>query len=360
MSRRVEAVRTRAWFVLVALGGVTACIGPGVYECETDLECGGGAAICTQDGYCGFPNQDCKSGYEYAEHSGPGLGGECVPAAEAESTGEDDEDSGSTSSTDETGDGSGDTMDTGESGETGTESECGNAMLDEGEICDVDIPNATCAKDCQSYDCVEGWDDCNGSALDGCEIDLTQPTSCGSCSNVCDAPGCNDGACPMLVFITSQAWSPSQMGGVAGADAKCAAEANANELDGTYKAWIATGMSYPSKDFAGSDQPYLRPDGAVVAMSFADLLDGFLEAPIMLTLDLVEPADTQQCKQSVWTNVTEAGIFSASQACQSFTGSAEQELGFTGNWTAVDSKWTIGCTDWCTSSHPLYCFQQSP
>lgn len=364
--RPVEVARPRTWLVLAALASATACIGPGVYECETDLECGGGAAVCTQNGYCGFPNSDCKSGYEYAEHSGPGLGGECVPEQEVDSTGEEDDGSGSTDSTDstgttdETGDSGSETPDTGESEETGAEPECGNSILEDGEVCDLNIDNAACAKDCQSYDCVEGFDDCNGAAQDGCEADLTQPTSCGTCDNVCDALGCNDGECPMLVFLTTQSWSAAEMGGIAGADAKCVAAADAKNLGGTYKAWIGTGASYPSKDFYGSDQPYLRPDGTMVALDFNDLFDGFLDAPIMFTLDLVEPAPTMMCPNAVWTNVRETGIYQASQACQSFTGSMNNEIAVTGNWTAVDGTWTEGCFDACTSSHPLYCFQQDP
>ena len=45
--------------------------------------------------------------------------------------------------------------------------------------------------------CAPGWADCDGNPDDGCETDITQPTNCGSCGDVCPAnlPVCAAGAC---------------------------------------------------------------------------------------------------------------------------------------------------------------------
>ncbi len=49
---------------------------------------------------------------------------------------------------------------------------------------------------CAVYGCVPGHADCNASAVDGCETDLMSPTTCGSCTTVCQTaphavPSCN-------------------------------------------------------------------------------------------------------------------------------------------------------------------------
>ena len=59
---------------------------------------------------------------------------------------------------------------------------------------------ATCSGGTCGFACVANWGDCNGQATDGCERDLTQPATCGSCTNACTAPAhahatCTAGAC---------------------------------------------------------------------------------------------------------------------------------------------------------------------
>lgn len=60
--------------------------------------------------------------------------------------------------------------------------------------CDNDcskLPHVTGATSCQSGKCslisacAPGWSDCNGSASDGCETDMTTATHCGSCTTTC-------------------------------------------------------------------------------------------------------------------------------------------------------------------------------
>jgi hypothetical protein len=41
---------------------------------------------------------------------------------------------------------------------------------------------------CTAATCDPGWGDCNGKSEDGCETDLTLPTSCGSCATACSEP----------------------------------------------------------------------------------------------------------------------------------------------------------------------------
>ena len=50
---------------------------------------------------------------------------------------------------------------------------------------------------CRVSGCEEGFDDCDGDASNGCETDLTRPTSCGSCTRNCptEAKFCDKGQC---------------------------------------------------------------------------------------------------------------------------------------------------------------------
>jgi hypothetical protein len=54
----------------------------------------------------------------------------------------------------------------------------------------------TCEAGLCGFVCDAGWEDCNGLAEDGCEADLTSPTTCGSCTNMCAVgEACVDGVC---------------------------------------------------------------------------------------------------------------------------------------------------------------------
>ena len=55
--------------------------------------------------------------------------------------------------------------------------------------CDTTNATPTCSASgaCAIKACDPGHDDCNGSATDGCEVDLTLSTSCGSCDGACNA-----------------------------------------------------------------------------------------------------------------------------------------------------------------------------
>ena len=41
---------------------------------------------------------------------------------------------------------------------------------------------------CEIASCAAGYADCNGIFPDGCETDISQPSDCGSCGNDCQAP----------------------------------------------------------------------------------------------------------------------------------------------------------------------------
>ncbi|HEY8432971.1 MAG TPA: hypothetical protein VIL20_31580 [Sandaracinaceae bacterium] len=64
---------------------------------------------------------------------------------------------------------------------------CGNACPNR--------PNSTrlCAGGSCDYSCNAGFGDCNGSASDGCEVNLdTNPAHCGACGRTCNLPNANE------------------------------------------------------------------------------------------------------------------------------------------------------------------------
>jgi hypothetical protein len=65
--------------------------------------------------------------------------------------------------------------------------------------CNLAHALATCdaAGDCAIASCRPGWADCDGVASNGCEADLTQAKTCGSCKTACSGstPVCSAGTC---------------------------------------------------------------------------------------------------------------------------------------------------------------------
>ena len=80
---------------------------------------------------------------------------------------------------------------------------------------------------------------------------------------------------PKIVFVTSTTYS-GNLGGLAGADAECQAQADSASLLGTFKAWISdsTTDATDTARFTRSIAPYLLPDGTLVANNFNHLVSG--------------------------------------------------------------------------------------
>jgi len=77
-------------------------------------------------------------------------------------------------------------------------------------------------------------------------------------------------------FVTSASFK-SNMGGLAGADGMCQAEADDPASivpSGTYMAWLSVGIDSPDTRFTKSSHPYVLPDGTKIAENYTDLTDG--------------------------------------------------------------------------------------
>lgn len=164
------------------------------------------------------------------------------------------------------------------------------------------------------------------------------------------------------VFVTSQFYN-GNLGGVAGADAKCMERAAAGGLEGTYKAWIAdtTAASAPATRFTKPTVPYRTLDGRVVAQNWNDLVDGSDGAgdTIITPINVNEGGGIITAGAGVYTNVNTDGTRRSSDpnfACQDWTST-------TGNGNvglpAQMTNWTTGYNNLCSNTMGrLYCFEQ--
>ena len=145
------------------------------------------------------------------------------------------------------------------------------------------------------------------------------------------------------------------MGGLAGADAICAARATAAGLSGTYLAWLSEGSTDEPRDRFTQSSPYARVDGTRVADSWADLTDTTILAPINVT----ETGSTIGGTRDVWSNILWTGAEKVgNDDCSNWTSTAG--LGWEGDHSQTNQTWaapSVGTTS-CANSNRLYCFEQ--
>ena len=183
-------------------------------------------------------------------------------------------------------------------------------------------------------------------------LDTTDATTGGvGCGPTCARDG--------VVFVSGKAnvFQPFSLGGPDGtdnADAACQELAKAAGLVGTFKAWLSTKYVSPSMRFIPAPGRYARPDGVVVAVSWADLNDGLLLAPIRLDALGKDAED-----MPVWTGTVADGDWST-ESCGDWSAA-----GVGGTWgisAFADQRWTeYAVTDACaTAFMGLYCVEQGP
>lgn len=79
-----------------------------------------------------------------------------------------------------------------------------------GHSCTLSGTLSECASGkCVVAGCTAGHADCNGTALDGCEVDVqSDPQNCGACGAACSlpsaVPACSDGACGVGACVTGR------------------------------------------------------------------------------------------------------------------------------------------------------------
>ena len=183
-------------------------------------------------------------------------------------------------------------------------------------------------------------------------------------NNVCFGGSCQTGK---IVFATSLTYN-GNLGGLAGADQKCQTHAMMGCLPSTatFMAWLSTAQDSPSTRFTQSSVPYRRVDGAAVANSWGDLIDGSINVALNLD-EKGNPAPNSNipsgCMQDLaYSGTTTAGLplMAATNRCSEWTSTTTE--GQWGRFGATSGNWTDYCTGngggTCGLSAVIYCFEQ--
>jgi hypothetical protein len=157
-----------------------------------------------------------------------------------------------------------------------------------------------------------------------------------------------------IVFVTSMVFD-GNLGGLAGAGAKCnaAAAAPTPSLPGTYTAWLSS-STVPARDrVTQATVPYVRTDGIKVANDYADLTD-CTGSCLQNRINRDEFGVVHVAAN--WTNTREDGT-ALGRHCTDWT-SAGSDRGGIGNLSQTNFTWTRVGSILCSSSNVrLTCFQ---
>jgi hypothetical protein len=226
-------------------------------------------------------------------------------------------------------------------------------------------PCATCEADATTPLPGDGVDASGDVMITG--RDAAGPDDGGDASVTGDAAGMDaaDGAtgigcqgaiaCSRVVFVTSVEYN-GDLGGIAGADAKCQALADASTVmrikGGTFLAWVSTSTSTVSARFAHGSMPYVLGNGTIVANDWTDLTNGNLNHGI----DQTEQGHAQV--NGAWTGTTSVDALYYGQSCADWTSSAPAQPGAAGNVGGAGGGWSGATLDSCFQTNALYCFEK--
>ena len=165
----------------------------------------------------------------------------------------------------------------------------------------------------------------------------------------------------MKVFVTSLSYDGNFLGappafatGLDGADDTCTEVAHLAGQTGTWTAWLSDQTNDAADRINnGGGAPYQLINGTVIANNLADLLDGTLDAPILID----ESGNTVNAAFEVWTATAADGINPGAGACTQWTVNDVAIRGRIGRADATDATWTDeGGGNTCDVFNKLYCF----
>jgi hypothetical protein len=160
----------------------------------------------------------------------------------------------------------------------------------------------------------------------------------------------DSGVSESRIFVTNTVQN-ADFGGIAGADALCAAQAADAGLQGEFRAWLSTQSSSVSDRLTHASGPYVLVDGTMVATDWDDLVDGSILAPIN------RDASGQPRTGDVWTGTLATGASYPNDDCGGFT-SSTAGIGLCGTTASTTAIWTENITPSCNTLLRLYCVEQ--
>ena len=163
-------------------------------------------------------------------------------------------------------------------------------------------------------------------------------------------------ACVRVMFATSAGFT-GNLGGIAGADAKCQALANAstnNRIKGrAFLAWVSTGAAPVATRMVQGTQAYVNANGSAVAFNFSDLTDGSLLSDIS-----VDELGGNRKGAGAWTGTSSVGAGFSGNGCTDWTAATAGLTGDYGNVGGSGSGWSSLSLDDCSALHSLYCVEK--
>lgn len=167
--------------------------------------------------------------------------------------------------------------------------------------------------------------------------------------------GAADASVPArTVFVTGEAFL-GNLGGLAGADAKCQAAAGDAGLKGSYRAWLSDNTASAADRIGDGGAPLRLPNGTLVAATAAELSTTGPRTGIV-----VDPrgkaVDGGACDGGfpVWTG-TSADGGATKPDCMRWSTSDKTVGGVAGAAGGAGALWTTGCAHTCGQVAGLYC-----
>ena len=157
------------------------------------------------------------------------------------------------------------------------------------------------------------------------------------------------------VFMSRSPRPGGAYGGLAGADAECQADADAQGFGGTFYAWLSTDSTDdPESRFTRATVPYVEVNGGTVANNWTDLTDGSIGHAITN-----EANGSSSFSCGVWTNTnTDGTARNNTDNCNGWTSNGSSLSARHGAYNSTGSAWTASNNNTCDNAYCLLCFEQ--
>lgn len=202
------------------------------------------------------------------------------------------------------------------------------------------------------YVCDETTDTCKPLLDAGPDDDATDPDAD---SGSPDVPG-DAGPIRKRVFVTSASYN-GNLGGIAGANAKCEQAAEDASLDGEWIAWISTAADLVVDRIVDVGPWYLVDEETLVADGKAQLTALSGDPELHHAIDMTESGNTL-LGGPAWTGTKADGTVGVNTCSGWGSNSGLPTAGLSGDLDQAGAYWTDHINSGCDFQLRLYCFEQ--